>query len=98
MGYSSNMTVRERAGDAGDATGDTGGEIGVAGGEPLTPSPAAAQPQLNCGRGLERPVGRFWVLVPSDDEQEDEDAMVDTSVTSRGRLMAVPLSYAGSRF
>jgi hypothetical protein len=73
------MTVTERASDAGDATGDTGGEFGVAGGEPVTPSPASVQPPLNCGRGTDRPVGRFWVLESSDDEQDDEDAMVDTS-------------------
>jgi hypothetical protein len=53
------MTIRQSYGDAG--------------GEPAMPPPAAVQTRHNDGKAPERPLsGRFWVLAPSDDEDEDD--------------------------
>ncbi|KAM0842343.1 hypothetical protein ACQ4PT_058412 [Festuca glaucescens] len=60
------MTVRQ---GSGDAVGDAGGDL-------ATPAPAAVRLRLTDGKAPEHPLeGRFWVLAPSDDEDEDEDAM-----------------------
>jgi hypothetical protein len=49
--------------------------MGDAGGDLATPAPAADRIRLNDGKAPEHPLeGRFWVLAPSDDEEEDEVA------------------------
>jgi hypothetical protein len=61
------MTVRL---GSGDALGDAGEDLSA-------PDPAATPSRFNDGGALEHPPeGRFWVLSSSDDEEEDEVAIV----------------------